>query len=44
MSPQNMNKIIFAYDNGHSVEELAHTMLEVRVGLRYVASERERDA
>jgi len=39
MSPQNMNKIIFAYDNGHAVEELAHTVLEVRVGLRYVASE-----
>ena len=41
MSPNNMNKIIFAYDNGHSVEELAHTMLEVRVGLRCVASERD---
>ena len=41
MSPNNMNEIIFAYDNGHSVEELAYTMLEVRVGLRHVASERD---
>ena len=41
MSPHNMNKIIFAYDNGHSVEELTHTMLEVRVRLRCVASERD---
>ena len=44
MSPNNTNKIIFAYDNGHSVEELAYTNHNARSysgSSVYVASEHD---